>query len=128
MPQSLDAWRTRTTELLEKAPLKVHITSEHFATAEEARRIVSDTIGGSEDQAGEDSLSQIKHPLGRVWGGRKTSPLRFRVIPIANCFHIAAVWDDRTMVTGNQTSDLARAVHLLQVKGKKLGTLLQKFA
>ncbi len=127
MPTTLDAWQTRCEEILRGAPLKLHLTRESFATAEEARRVVSDTIGGRDDRQGEDSLSRINHPLGRVFGGRKTSPLRFRILPIAGRFHIAAVWDDRNAVTGNQQGDLISAVRLLSTKGKRLGTLLQSF-
>lgn len=127
MPQSLEAWQSRCDELLKDAPLKMHLTSECYATAEEARRIVSDSIGGREDRSGEDSLAQINHPLGRVFGSRKTSSLRFRIIPIAGKFHIAAVWDDRTEVTHNNSSDLASVISLLQQKQKPLGTLLQNF-
>lgn len=124
MPQSLDAWHSRCTELLKGAPLKLHIANESFATAEEARRVVSDTVGGRDDREGDDSLARINHPLGRVFGGRKTSPLRFRIIPIASCFHIAAVWDDRSAVTGNRAADLAAVVQLLDGKRKPLGSLL----
>ncbi|MBE2205580.1 MAG: hypothetical protein IAE94_14705 [Chthoniobacterales bacterium] len=127
MPQSLEAWKSRCAELLSRAPLKLHITSESFGTAEEARCVVSDTIGGKGAPAGDDSLAAINHPLGRVFGGRKTSPLRFRIIPIAGRFHIAAIWDGREAVTGNKPSDLAAAIRLLGDKGKRLGTLLQNF-
>jgi hypothetical protein len=127
MPQSLDEWRTRCTELLKNAPLKFYLTTESFDSAEKARSVVSDTIGGRGDKQGESSLARINYPLGRVFGGRKTSPLRFRIVPIAGRFHIAAVWDDRPLVTGNQSSDLASVVALLQQKRKEIGVLLKNF-
>lgn len=127
MPTTLTAWQSRCEEILRGAPLKLHIIDEPFTTAEEARRVVSDTIGGRDDRQGEDSLSRINHPLGRVFGGRKTSPLRFRILPIADRFHIAAVWDNRSTVTGNQLGDLGSAIQLLAQKEKRLGTLLQGF-
>lgn len=125
MPRSTDGWRARCHDLLRDAPLRFHIANEDFSTAEEARRVVSDTIGGRDDREGGDSLARINHPLGRVFGGRKTSPLRFRIIPIANRFHIAAVWDDRTAVTGNRTSDLAALVEMLNARRKSIGSLLR---
>lgn len=127
MPQSPDAWRARCIELLNNAPLKLHLTSESFSAAEEARRVVSDTIGGRDDRQGEDSLARINHPLGRAFGRRKTSPLRFRIVPIANRFHIAAVWDDRSAVTGNRPGDLVAVIQQLNGKGKPLGQLLNLF-
>ncbi|MFN0128939.1 MAG: hypothetical protein ACKV19_19885 [Verrucomicrobiales bacterium] len=125
MPESLDAWHARCNDLLKAAPLKFHIANESFAAAEEARRVVSNTIGGRDDREGVDSLARISHPLGRVFGDRKTSPLRFRIIPIVNRFHIAAVWDDRTAVTGNRASDLAALVEMLHAKRKPIGLLLR---
>lgn len=127
MPTTLDAWKTRSSELLRNAPLKFQITDKSFDSAEEARRTVSDTIGGSDDHEGKASLAAINHPLGRVFGGRKTSPLRFRILPIAGRFHIAAVWDNRSTVTGNQPGDLGAAIQLLAQKEKHLGSLLQGF-
>ena len=117
--------------MLENAPLKFHLTSESFDRAEAARIIVSDTIGGRKDRDGEDSLAQINHPLGGINLSRdvkrKTSPLRFRIIPIAGRFHIAAVWDDRGKVTGNKPADLERLIQLLINKDKKVGKLLADF-
>lgn len=127
MPQSSAAWQARCTELLKNAPLKFHLASESFPSAEEARRVVSDTLGGRDDRQAEDSLARINHPLGRVFGGRKTSPLRFRIVPIANRFHIAAIWDDRSAVTGNRPGDLEAAIRLLEGKQKKIGRLFAGF-
>lgn len=127
MPDDLCTWRNCCDALLETAPLKYCISDKPFDSAEKARRIVSDTIGGRDDRNGEDSLSRIHHPLGHIFKGRKTSPLRFRIIPIGNMFHIAAVWDNREGVTGNRTEDLASVIKLLYIKKKDLGTLFQDF-
>lgn len=138
MPDSLDAWKNRCTELLNNAPLKFHLTDASFTSAEEVRCIVSDTIGGVAQQGDWQSLNDIRWPLGNVRINqqkkqcpsapqRKTSPLRFRMILIADLFHIAAVWDNRESVTGNQTGDLATAIRLLNGKGKPLGKHLQGF-
>lgn len=128
MPQTFDAWQARSAKLLEGTPLKFHLATESFSSAEEARWVVSDTIGGRDDREGNDSLASINHPLGKVFGGRKTSPLRFRIIPIANTYHIAAVWDGRSEVTGNRSGDLEEVIKMLQSKGKIIGNLLAGFA
>lgn len=138
MPSSLNEWKTRCSELLKNAPLKIHLTSESFATAEEARRVVSDTIGGVAQSGDWQSLNNINWPLGNVITKpqrqqcpsapqRKTSPFRFRIIPIDNRFHIAAVWDDRSSVTGNRPNDLIAVIEVLKNKNKKIGHLLDAF-
>lgn len=127
MPQTFEAWQARSAKLLEGTSLKFHLATESFGSAEEARRVVSDTIGGRDDREGDDSLARINHPLGKVFGGRKTSPLRFRIIPIANSYHIAAVWDGRSEVTGNRPGDLEAVINMLQTKKKSIGFLLGNF-
>lgn len=125
MPTTMDEWRTKVSERLSGAPLKFCLTDEAFNSAEEARRIVSDTIGGRNDSPGTNGLlSNINYPLGKVNGGRKTSPLRFRLIPIQNHYHIAAVWDNRQEVTGNRAEHLEMVIDELKRKGKKIGYLL----
>jgi len=125
MPASLAVWSTRCATLLERAPLKCAILPDPFS-AEAARRIVSDTLGGRDDGQGENDLARINHPLGKVFGGRKTSPLRFRIIQIGAACHIVAVWDDRAAVTGNRPGDLQGAIELLARRGKQIGQLLQQ--
>ncbi len=128
MPTTLDEWQSRCHGLLQNAPFKLHIVTQSFDKAEIARRIVSDTIGGRDDQQGEDSLARINYPLGKIKpGGRKTSPLRFRIIPIGIKFHIAAIWDNRSTVTGNRSQDLTDVIRLLASKEKTLGQLLTDF-
>lgn len=125
MPSTLDAWRTRCEELLKGAPLKFHIIEKPFDNAEEARKIVSDTIGGRNDPFGYD-LQKIRYPLGQVIRSeRKTSSLRFRLIPVAGRFHIAAVWDNRENVTHNTMDDLHAVISLLCQKNKPIGELLK---
>lgn len=127
MPETLEDWQSRCDGLLKDAPLKLHMVRETYNSAEDARRVVSDTLGGHDDRQGEDSLARINHPLGRVFGGRKTSPLRFRIIPVADKFHIVALWDDRSSVTGNRSEDLHAVIQLFAAKGKPLGKLLEGF-
>jgi hypothetical protein len=67
--------------------------------------------------------------LGKIFKGRKTSPLRFRVVsPGKDRFFIAAVWDDRQAVTGNRAGDLEGLIKLLQRKKPALGNQLGKMA
>lgn len=124
-PASLADYRERCAALLHSAPLRYHIIDQPFGTAEEAREVASDTIGGREDPHGEGSLARINHPLGRVFGGRKTSPLRFRIIQIGQSYHIAAVWDGRQVVTGNRDTDLPAVIKLLSAADKRIGSLLE---
>lgn len=127
LPKTPQEWKARCEVLLEGAPLKFFLIEYLFASAEEARTVVSNTIGGREDQGGADSLSRIRHPLGKISGGRKTSPLRFRIIQFGSSFQIAAVWDDRGQVTGNRSEDLMNVIQLLQNKDKAIGYFLDGF-
>lgn len=127
-PATRVEYRSRCEELLKNAPLKLLFIDQPFNTADDARRIASDTIGGRDDRQGSDSLASINYPLGGIGqavGGRKTSPLRFRIVQIGDAFHIAAVWDGRENVTGNRAGDLAAVIKLLSAKGKRIGHLLQ---
>lgn len=124
-PPTVDAYRTRITELLKGAPLKVVLLADKFSGAEDARRIISDTLGGRDDRAGENDLTRLNHPLGKIFQPRKTSPLRFRIVQIGTCFHIVAMWDDRNTVTGNRQGDLQGVIDLLATRGKQIGKLLQ---
>lgn len=123
-PQNIAEYRARCAMVLQAAPLECHLIDQAFNSAEEARRIVSDTIGGREDKQGASELASIRYPLGRVFGERKTSPLRFRIVRLGTQFHIVAVWDGRSAVTGNKTGDLGAAIELLRTKSKKIGSLL----
>ena len=98
--------------------------SEPYGAAEQARRVVSDTLGGRDDYQGEDDLARLNDPLGKIHGGRKTSPLRFRIVGIGAEFRIAALWDGRTSVTGNRPGDLAGLIRLLAERKPALGSQL----
>jgi len=126
MPDTLQAYTARCAEVLKNAPLRFALLQEAFDSAEEARRVVSDTLGGREDSKGSNDLERLRNPLGRVFGGRKTSPLRFRIVQVAGAFHIAALWDDRRKVTGNLQGDLKAIIDLLASRDKPIGRLLQE--
>jgi hypothetical protein len=115
--------------VLGSAPLKHAILDTPFDSAEAAREVVSDTLGGRDDPDGENDLERLHHPLGKISRGRKTSPLRFRVVSPGNKgFFIAAVWDDRQAVTGNRPGDLKGLIDLLQRRKPRLGNQLGKLA
>ena len=125
-PSTPEAYRDRCRVLLRGAQLRFSLLAEDFPSADGARTVISDTLGGRDDREGKDSLARINHPLGRVNGGRKTSPLRFRIVRFGESYRIAAVWDDREAVTKNQHGDLEAVINLLS-KNKRIGKLLKEY-
>ncbi|MEI8045214.1 MAG: hypothetical protein WCL11_27630, partial [Verrucomicrobiota bacterium] len=123
-PADFPAYETRCSRLLENAPLRFALLAQGYSAAEQARRVVSDTLGGRDDHPGENDLARLQYPLGKVFGGRKTSPLRFRIVGIGDQFRIAAMWDARTAVTGNRPEDLAGVIQLLDERKPALGRQL----
>jgi CRISPR type III-B/RAMP module RAMP protein Cmr1 len=124
-PADFQAYEARCNQLLEKAPLRFALLAQSYPAAEQARRVVSDTLGGRDDGQGENDLAQLNHPLGKIGRGeRKTSPLRFRIVGIGAEFRIAAIWDARTAVTGNRPADLAGIIRLLDARKPALGRQL----
>lgn len=125
VPKSLPEYEKRCLSLLSGSQLRCAILDTPYKAAEEAREVVSDTLGGRDDHEGQRGLDRLRHPLGKVSGGRKTSPLRFRIVTVDQKeFRIAAIWDGRTIVTGNQPSDLNGIIQLLAQKKPRLGLQL----
>lgn len=118
LPADAASWEKAVEETFGNAPLKWALLDRAYDRAEDARRDASDTIGGRGDAAGEDSLSNIDHPLGRIRPTRKTSPLRFRIVKLDGKYRIAALWDKRQF-TGNTDGDL-RSVIALLARGTRL--------
>lgn len=127
-PADFDGFHRRASELLRGSAVRYDLLREVYASGEQARRVVSDTLGGRDDRQGQGDLERLRYPLGKVFGGRKTSPLRFRVVGIGNQFRIAAIWDGRGAVTGNQPSDLAGIIKLLAERKPALGAQLIRSA
>jgi hypothetical protein len=130
MPDNPAAYAARLAEIFQGAPLRVQLlpeTLEPFGSAEAARVCVSDTLGGRDDPAGTSDLARLRNPLGKVFGGRKTSPLRFRIVQFGQSCHIVAAWDDRREVTGNQPEDFNAIRRLLKERGKSIGAVLDKW-
>lgn len=99
--------------------LKTVFLKRVFPNAEDARKVICDTLA---DRAFGDSA-----PLGKVFGGRKTSPLRFRIVQFNDRdYRVIAFWDHRTDVTGNRDSDLHAAVETLFNSGKSIGNYLHE--
>lgn len=127
MPETRDAYEAQCREILAQAPLRWAVLDERYENAKDARRVVSDTLGGRDDRDGESELARLHFPLGKMGKDRKTSPLRFRIVsPGNNGFYIAAVWDDRQAVTGNRPGDLEGLVQLLQRRKPELRDQLVK--
>ena len=121
-PADFAAYEARAQELLHGAPLRFALLGQNYAAAEQARRVVSDTLGGRDDHPGQNDLAQLNDPLGKIGRGeRKTSPLRFRIVGIGVTFRIAAVWDARMAVTRNRPADLAGIISLLEQRKPALG-------
>lgn len=125
-PADFGAFEVRCQELLRGAPLRFALLDQNYSAAEQARRVVSDTLGGRDDNQGQNDLSLLHDPLGKIGrrGERKTSPLRFRIVGIGTQFRIAAVWDARTVVTGNRPGDLPGIISLLKQRKPALGAQL----
>ena len=123
-PVDFAAFEARCQELLHGAPLRFALLGQNYSAAEQARRVVSDTLGGRDDNQAQNDLYDLRDPLGKISNGRKTSPLRFRIVGIGNAFRIAAVWDARMAVTGNRPADLAGIINLLKQRKPALGEQL----
>lgn len=105
---------------------KVAVLEKPYERAEEARKVVSDSLGGRDDWSGKDDLKKLHDPLGFIGGGRKTSPLKYRIVRLKKGFHILALWDNRRSVTGNTEDDFYGIIDLLEQKKPKLGSQLKR--
>jgi CRISPR type III-B/RAMP module RAMP protein Cmr1 len=123
-PTSFVQYEDRCNRLLNGSALRFALLKKVYTSTEDARRVVSDTLGGRDDRQGQSDLKGLNHPLGRVFDGRKTSPLRFRITVVGREYRIAAVWDGREKVTGNRPDHLRRLVKLLAQRKPELGKQL----
>jgi len=124
-PSDFERYEAKCQQLVKGTSIRFALLIEAYSNSEAARRVVSDTLGGRDDQRGGD-LAPLNYPLGKVFGGRKTSPLRFRIVRIGNQHHITALWDGRVNVTGNHPSDLAGIIKLLAERKPALGQQLER--
>ncbi|MGI5868563.1 MAG: type III-B CRISPR module RAMP protein Cmr1 [Kiritimatiellia bacterium] len=116
-PATLEAFETALRDVTSGSQLRTAFLGRTFDSAEAARKVMTDTLA---DQAFGNAAT-----LGRAFRGRKTSPLRFRIVKFnANDFRILAIWDGRQVVTGNTEHDLRQAIDTLNQSGKEIGRLL----
>ncbi len=106
------------------AEAKVAVLGKEYSSAETARRDVSDSLGGKDDRRGQDELASLHDPLGKIRPGRKTSPLKYRIVRFGDSYRILAFWDGRRNVTGNTDDDFYGVIELLKKKGKRIGDQL----
>lgn len=132
-PQTPGEWTAKVRLLIQGTPMKAALLDQAYPDERAARTVITDTIGGMNNEGNaSDSLYKIRYPLGAIRDrktnksapNRKTSPLRLRVYRFGSDFHIAAVWDGRSAVTGNRDSDLDSVIELLKAKNKPIGHLL----
>ena len=129
MPAEPLAYEDACRDLLDEsnAEAKVAVLAKGYDSAEIARRDASDSLGGRDDRLGQDDLKRLHDPLGRVFGGRKTSPLKYRIVRLGGKFRILAFWDGRTEVTGNSDGDFYDVVDLLdERKHERIGGQLKE--
>jgi hypothetical protein len=130
-PGKAGEFRTKLAELLNGASLGFDLLGRVFTKAEDARRVITETIA-------HPALQDISYPLGAVKQSRddpapsrKTSPLRLTIRHFEDGFRILAIWDDRQFVTGNTRGHLHTAIERLangtpQSKPTEIGKLLQQ--
>ena len=123
-PISFPEYEARCNALLNGSRLRFALLHKVYPSAEGARRLVSDTLGGRADPKGQDELRRLNDPLGHISGGRKTSPLRFRIVRLGDVYRIAVIWDGREEVTGNSIEDLRAVIELLEQRKPELGKQL----
>lgn len=134
-PSSFEDYDSSCGKLLAGGSLKYSMLGHLYDDAEKARWDVSNTLGGPDNPGDLSDLRNLNWPLGDVASrkqqqmdrsrkNRKTSPLRFRIVAIEGKCRIAAVWDDRSRVTGNKPGDLEGIIRLLQERKPALGNQL----
>ena len=129
MPTDPLAYEDACRNLLDDASAraKVAVLDRDYGSADNARADVSDSLGGRNDRGGQDDLARLHDPLGRVFGGRKTSPLKYRILRFGSTFRVLAFWDGRQEVTGNTKHDFYDVIDLLyERKREKIGEQLKK--
>ena len=125
-PETPEAYEALCRGILEshRALVRVGLSKRGFDRAEDARRLVSDSLGGPNRPDDSHDLERLHDPLGKIRPQRKTSPLKYRLVRFGGQFRILAVWDGREKVTGNTLGDLRGIINLLVEKKPELGRLL----
>ena len=125
-PSDFDKYQSQCNDLIRGSKLQVTILKELYTDPEQARKDITDTLGGRDDSQSQSDLGQLRNPLGCIGssGMRKTSPLRLLVVACQGKHRILALWDGRYDITGNQAGDLAGAIKLLVKANKPIGRQL----
>lgn len=134
-PRSFAEYESTCRGLLKGSRQRFALLPETYDDSEAARLVVSDTLGGPDRRDDSSELSRLNWPLGDVSSrkdqrqdrsrrDRKASPLRFRLVAAENTHRIAAIWDGRSDVTGNNNAHLTGIIQLLAEKKPALGRQL----
>lgn len=124
-PKTPNGWEAFVSELEKRNKLQfiAKLLPTDYPNAEDARKVITNTLGGPKPPPGAKPLSTINNPLGGIgrelrFGNRKSSPLKLRVLRFDDGqYRIAAVWDTRHQVTGNTIDDLKKVIQLLTTQG-----------
>jgi CRISPR/Cas system CMR-associated protein Cmr1 (group 7 of RAMP superfamily) len=117
-PDTPEKFMLEANGVIKGAKLRVALLDKRYSSAEDSRRVVTDTLAEAVFGGGQ--------PLGGIHP-RKTSPLRFRIVQFGGGdFRVAAIWDGRGNVTGNTDDHLRRAISALAESNKEIGILLRK--
>lgn len=128
-------FRRQFMHVVGDARLQFDVLSPALPSAEEARKIATDTVS-------HEALASAHFPLGAVKQGyndnsgappRKTSSLRLTVRKFTDGYRLIALWDARSEVTGNNQNDLNKAISLLAEGSplsskKRIGEMLTRSA
>lgn len=122
-PSTISDYRAVTEGLLAGTRLTCRILEPSFASEREARICASDTIGGPANRGDMSDLEAWHYPLGTIdrTNGRKTSPLKLRLVRVDAALHLLAVWDERA---GNTLPDLLQVAQAMNERDKLLGRML----
>ena len=127
-PADPTAFQQKIQQLTQGTSIRAALLGE-VDSADNLRRIASDTIGGHKAHDEKNALNAMGYPLGGInlqVGGnriqRKTSPLRFSIKKFADGHRLVAVWDKSVY---GPFSVGPRLVKALKDKGKKIGNLLE---
>lgn len=118
-PGSEEAYQAEIDKVTAGTPFRAELSTSFYRSAEEARRVITDTLAFN-------AFERCRFPLGCIRPWRKTSPLRFRVVEFArDRFFIVVGWDGRKEVTGNELFDLDEAARILRGRRKPIGDVLE---
>ncbi len=118
-PDTPEEYEAAVARIIQGSSLQATLLNKDYQNAEAARRDITNTLA--------DRAFGSAAPLGKAFNGRKTSPLRFRVVSFSSGgFRILAVWDGRNAVTRNTGRDLENAIKTLAAANKPIGLQLRQ--